>query len=197
MAMNIAEEKPWVQEAQAELVDGLKARSEAAWTALYDDNYQALFRYAVARTSNVTVAQDIAADVFSEAVKGIGSYEARGKPILAWLYRIARNLVADHFTALRRKGGQPLSDIESSGGLDMADPGADPALHVQRLDVRNALGVIKDSHREVIILHYYLGLTLPETASLLGRKERAVYSLHERAIEALRRQFQETSRATE
>ncbi len=196
MAMTIVEERRGILPAQIELVDALKARSEAAWSALYDEHYPAVFRYVMARTSDVTTAQDIAADVFSEAVKGIGSYHARGKPILAWLYRIARNLVADHFNALRRKGADPLSSL-SPAQSDVADPGADPASHVHRLDVRGALAGIKDSHREVLILRYYLGLTLPEVARLLGKKERAVYSLHERAVDSLRRQLQENTNGTE
>ena len=181
---------------EASLVGALKNRVPEAWAALYDEHSPALFRYVLVRTSDTSAAEDLAATVFLEALKGIDSYHYRGKPVLAWLYRIARNLVSDHFSSVRRKQGQPLSTVRehvlSGSGASphavgsSALPG-DPAGDVHLLDMRNALLRLKDAHREVLALHYYLGLSLPEVARVLGKKERAVYSLHARAIEALRK----------
>jgi RNA polymerase sigma factor (sigma-70 family) len=57
---------------------------------------------------------------------------------------------------------------------------------VDRLDLRDAINHLKLGQREVIVLHYYLGLTIPDAAVFLGKRERAVYSLHERAVAKLR-----------
>jgi RNA polymerase sigma-70 factor (ECF subfamily) len=186
--MSIAEDSSSLLLQEAGLVDRLKQRSNPAWAALYDDHYTPLYRYVFARTSDATVAADLASDTFSEALKSIDSYQHRGKPILAWLYRIAHNLVANHFRQQKRTAAEPIGAIPADSAK-LADAGGDPSAKISGVDVRQALGGIKGSHREIIILHYYLGLTLPETAQLLGKKERAVYSLHERAIIALRREI--------
>ena len=188
---------------EALLVEGLKARSAAAWTALYDEHQAALYRYVRIRTGDASVAEDVTAQVFEEAIKGIRTYRHQGKPLLAWLYRIARNRVSDHFKQARRTQAQPLSatrELVTSGagasmtGRETSRRSEDPGADVHLLDLRNALLRLKEAHREILVLHYYVGLSLPEVAVMLGKKERAVYSLHARAIEALRRQIEEISR---
>lgn len=188
-------EEQW-SDGEASLVAGLKDRDAAAWTALYDEHHPAVFRYIQVRTGNSPAAEDLAAQVFLEAIKGIRTYRYRGTPVLAWLYRIARNVVSDHFKALRRGQAQPLNEILEpvASGVGGSRPSAataswseDPAAEAHLLDVRNAMLKLKDTHREVLVLHYYVGLPLPEVALMLGKRERAVYSLHARAIEALRR----------
>jgi RNA polymerase sigma-70 factor (ECF subfamily) len=178
----------------ARLVDELKQRSNDAWAYLYDTHFPSLYRYVFARSSDARLSEDLAADVFLEALKGIDRFEHRGKPIIAWLYRIAHNLVADHFAG--RRPVRPMSEVaggDSTSAGQLIGAGipkvTDPALAVSAIDVREAMTHVKDEHREVIALHYYAGLTIPEIAFMWGKKERAVYSLHERALESLRRKM--------
>jgi RNA polymerase sigma-70 factor (ECF subfamily) len=188
---------------EASVVEDLKSRDASAWTTLYDYHHAALFRYVRVRTGDALVAEDLTAQVFEQAIKGIAGYRYQGKPVIAWLYRIARNLVSDHLKQNRRNETQPLSATRepamsgaliASTGRQASLRSGDPAGDVHLLDLRNALLRLKDAHREVLALHYYVGLPLPEVAAVLGKKERAVYSLHARAIEALRRRVDEISR---
>jgi RNA polymerase sigma-70 factor (ECF subfamily) len=194
-------------EDEAVLVTALKDGSEQAWTQVYDQHYRPIYRYALARTSDPTAAEDLAATVFLEALKGIGSYSYRGRPLLAWLYRIARNVVSDHHKAqrrarrtiegvptrvlslLRRRGDAGAEPPEAMGRVEAPSDG-DPSASIERLDVQEALRHLPESQREVIVLRYYVGLTTPQTAAVLGKKERAVYSMQARAIEALRRRLE-------
>lgn len=186
----------------ARLVDELKRRSSDAWAQLYDEHFPSLYRYVFARSSDPRLSEDLAADVFVEALKGIDRFHYRGKPIIAWLYRIARNRVADHFAG--RKPVHPMSEVVvgDPGGTDRligaGSPGVtDPSLAVGALDLRAAMGRLKDEHRDVIALHYYAGLTIPEIAAMWDKKERAVYSLHERALESLCRKMRAGEARTE
>ena len=81
---------------EAALVELAKAGSAEAWTEIYNAHYPTLFRYIKARTFNDRTAEDLTSAVFLGALKGIGSYRYQGRPLLAWLYRIARNVVASH-----------------------------------------------------------------------------------------------------
>ena len=173
-------------ELEEDLVRLARARSTEAWTQIYEVNHPKLFRYVLARVGDQQTAEDLTASVFVEALKGINSYVSRGRPLLAWLYSIARNVVNYHHRSLfRRKASQRAWDRVPS--TEWVNEMSDPASAVERWDLREAISHLSSEQREVIILRYFVGLTTPEVAGVVGKHERAVYSLHTRAIKALRR----------
>jgi len=203
----VAESEPY----EAELIRRAKARSPEAWTEIYTSHYAAIFRYAKARVFDETTAEDIASAVFLGALKGIDSYHYRGRPLLAWLYRIARNVVASYQRELLVPRGEgqkrsldlaqrviwhlmrrPRRDDVQAAGQDLietvSDEG-DPAMMVDRLDLRDALANLPAMQREVVILRFLVGLSAQEVAEVIGKKPAAVYSLQARAILALREQL--------
>lgn len=192
---------------EADLVRRAKARSQEAWTEIYERSHPKLFRYVMARVGDRDLAEDLTATVFLEALKSIDSYTSRGRPLLAWLYRIARNVVNYHHRSRSRKessqallvaptrvlsqflSARRLSNLSTSGmpPTGEASEAADPASIVERWDLREAIGHLSGDQREVVVLRYFVGLTTPEVARVLGKHERAVYSLQTRAIKSLRR----------
>src|SRR3990172_8270761 len=203
----VAESEPY----EAELIRRAKARSPEAWTEIYTSHYGAVFRYAKARVFDETTAEDIASAVFVGALKGIDSYHYSGRPLLAWLYRIARNVVASYQRELLVPRGEgqkrsldlaqrviwhlmrrPRRDDVQAAGQDLietvSDEG-DPAMMVDRLDLRDALANPPPVQREVGVLRFLVGLSAQEVAEVIGKKPAAVYSLQARAILALREQL--------
>ena len=174
------------QDAEASLVQRAKERLPSAWVEIYDAYYQKLFRYCYARTGDSGVAAELASHVYLEALEGIDRYVYRGRPLLAWLYRIARNLVSDYL-AKRQREAQALAQAAST--LEPHYPG--PAASVDdRRDLEAALRHLTDDQQQVIALRYYAGLSTAEIGQAMGRSERAVYSLEVRALAALRRLFE-------
>ncbi len=199
-----------VEPYEAELVGRAKARSPSAWTEIYSAHYAAIYRYAKARVFDEATAEDLSSAVFLAALKGIDSYRYNGRPLLAWLYRIARNVVASH---QRKVLGGRADRLRQ--GLDLprrviwhlmraqrheARPGdqdltrsasgeGDPAMMVDRLDLRDALAKLPASHREIVILRFLVGLSAQEVAAVTGKRPAAVYSLQARAILVLREQL--------
>jgi RNA polymerase sigma-70 factor (ECF subfamily) len=181
---------------EAALVEGARVRDPAAWTTIYDRHYQPLYRYIHARVFDGDTAADLASSVFVAAINSIGSYKYTGRPILAWLYRIARNTVADHQRrALGRRGLEsvvaPVRTV--SGILRREQPGrAVPATQWQpdgmaeRLDLHRAVAALPESQRELLILRFLVGMSTEEIAGILGKERAAIYSLHARAITSLR-----------
>ena len=170
-------------DAEALLVQRAKERSPSAWSEIYDTSYRKLFRYCYARTSNEGTAAELASQAFLEALRSIDRYVYRGRPLLAWLYRIARNVVSDHLNKQRREA-QALQDAGVL--LEPHDPG--PASEVgDRQDVLEALQHLTDDQQQIVALRYYSGFTTTEIAQAMGRSEQAVYSLEVRALAALRR----------
>jgi RNA polymerase sigma-70 factor (ECF subfamily) len=175
-----------IPSSEAELVRRAKLRDPQVWAAWHDENYALIFRYALARLRNREEAEDLASMVFLEAIKSIGGYTYRGRPVLAWFYGIARNLVSKR---LRERGRQQVWGRDEADEGPMAD--SHEAAVVDRLWLLSVLGSLKDEHREVLILRYVLQLPTPEIARVLGKQESAVYSLQARAVQALRRTVDE------
>lgn len=189
---------------EAVLVQRAKAGDSTAWEEIYGLYHRPVFRYFLGRLGDVHLSEDLAATVFLQAVKGIDSFVYKGAPLLTWLYRIARNIAADHYRSelgrhpagsggirtripsffrSRFGDGEP---VEETVGAD--DPGG-AGINVERLDLKDALKHLDESQREIIALHYYAGFSLREVARMLGMNERKVYSVQARALVELRRQL--------
>ena len=78
-------------------------RDPEVLTLIYEDNFDRIFRYVALKIGDRMEAEDIAQQVFLNALKSISSYKNRGVPFTAWLYRIAHNQVVDY---LRKKKKQ-------------------------------------------------------------------------------------------
>jgi RNA polymerase sigma-70 factor (ECF subfamily) len=68
---------------------------EEAFSLLYQRYVNKIYNYIYYRTGSATDAEDLTARVFYRALSHIQSYQPRGVPFSAWLYRIAHNLVAN------------------------------------------------------------------------------------------------------
>ncbi|HEX5480002.1 MAG TPA: sigma-70 family RNA polymerase sigma factor [Dehalococcoidia bacterium] len=160
------------------LAEGLRALAQDAWAKLYDRHYAQLWRYLYARTGDRDAADDLATHTFAEALASIARYRYTGTPILAWLYRIARNLAGKHRRQQRHEA--PVS-AEPAGGA--------PDDLLDSIALAEALRTLTEDQREVIALRYFAGYSTAEIAAAMGKGESAVYSLEARAIAALRREL--------
>jgi RNA polymerase sigma-70 factor (ECF subfamily) len=87
---------------------------------LYDRHVDRVYAYVSRRVRSRAAAEDITSAVFEQALANLLSFEFRGAPFVAWLFRIAANALTDHW---RREGPRPLmtsgcspSTIRLSGG---------------------------------------------------------------------------------
>ena len=167
---------------EAELLARAKARDPEVWARWHDELYPFVYRYAYSRLRSREDAEDIASQVFIEAIKGIQRYDSRGRPILAWFYGIAHNLVSRRF----REGSHTTSLLEVEA---VHSPRNEETL-VESLQVRMAMDRLKPEHKEVLTLRFLLDLPTKQVAGMIGKTEAATYSLQVRAMEALRRELQ-------
>jgi RNA polymerase sigma-70 factor (ECF subfamily) len=167
---------------EAEEVRRAKQRDSLVWAAWHDAYYPLIYRYAFVRLANPEDAEDVTSQVFLEALKGIHRYEFRGRPIVAWLYGIAHNLVQHRRQELARRP-KPIELSEGGAEALLDNSEATDA----KLLVWSVLEMLKDEHREILVLRYLLDFPAKEVAAILGKTEQAVYSLQLRALDAARR----------
>lgn len=150
----------------------------AAFGELYDRYVDQIYHYVVRRVGDVELAEDITAAVWEHALAAVGRYEDRGLPFVAWLYRIAGNLVANHYRRARLRRLVPFLGQVSA---------PDSTLEVdERTMVRDALRELSPADQEVLSLHYYAGLAPEEMAVTLGCSVTVVHKRLQRARERLR-----------
>lgn len=166
--------------AMAETVAALAAHDPAAWQNLFDEYYRKMYSFAYVRTGNTTAAEDIAADVFIAAAKGITTYKPSGAPFASWLYRIARNLTADYLEQRRKRPTVALDSIDVASNA--WDAGVDDAT-----DIARALTHLTKEQQEVIVLRFFNDCSLQEAAATMGKNVGAIKLLQHRALAALRR----------
>ena len=136
-----------------------------------------VYRYVAMIVRDHHEAEDVTQQVFAKLIGCLSCYEDRGAPFLSWLLRLARNVAIDH---LRARRAIPVADLpEHASNADGSD--------LDRLrTLRNALGLLPEDQREIIVLRHVAGLAPGEIAARLRRTEAAVHGLHHRGRRALR-----------
>jgi RNA polymerase sigma-70 factor, ECF subfamily len=163
-------------------IAALAAHDPGAWQQLFDEYYRKMYSFAYVRTGDTTAAEDIAAEVFIAAAKGIATYKPTGAPFASWLYRIARNLTADHLERLRRRPAVSLDTVELASNA--WDAGIDDAT-----DIAQALTHLTKEQQEVIVLRFFNDCSLQDAAEAMGKNVGAIKLLQHRALAAMRRQM--------
>lgn len=172
-------------QADAELVRRAKDGDESALVEIYNQCQAPVYRYIYYRVGDAALAEELAAEVFVRLVGKIGTFREQGRPILAWLYAIAHNLVADHQRRQGRFAHFPLDEEMA------ADEEGQPSRVAENREVwahlRAALESLTEPQRQVILLKFLEAHSNAEVATILGKDEGSVKSLQHRALAALRR----------
>ena len=150
-------------------------REQDDFEALFRNHYAEIVRYLAARLGSREDALDLASDVFAEAWRRVPGLQWRGRPVRAWLYRVAANMAADE---LKRRGRlAPLPDEVETRDESEAVP--------DRLALASALRELTAEQQLVVHLRLVEGLPFAEVAPVLGRSVGACQMLLLRAGRAL------------
>ncbi len=167
------------------LVRRLQERDDEAWTGLYDEFFNRVYRYIRLRVGDRAEAEDLTEQVFLKALQSVSSYRWRGRPFSAWLFRIAHNQVVDHVRKTRHRRTVPLDESLP------ATSAADPVLLAEQRSILGQLaqsvGQLTGAQRAVIELRFAGELSTAETAQVLGKSPGAVKALQHSALVALRK----------
>jgi RNA polymerase sigma-70 factor (ECF subfamily) len=172
---------------EARLVARAIKRDATAFGCLYESHLERIYRYVYYRVGSESEAEDLCEHVFLKAWEAIDRYEPRGAPFAAWLYRLAHNLVIDHYRG--RHPSMPIEDV-----IEAEEPGADVLVSVESQleaeEVRAALQKLNPEHQQLIVLRFIEGLSHAEVAQLIGKSEGATRVIQHRALQALAKVLQ-------
>jgi RNA polymerase sigma-70 factor (ECF subfamily) len=169
---------------EVKLIQQAKQGDPAAFAEIYEQCQPAIYRYIFYQVGDAASAEDLTSEVFVRLVDKIDRFTYRGRPLLAWLYTIARNLVTDH--RRRVKLSQPL-ELEKQLIADTVDVEETIEDKLAHRRVSAAIARLTEEQRQVILLRFVEGLDNDSTALILGKSVNAVKALQHRALAALRR----------
>jgi RNA polymerase sigma-70 factor (ECF subfamily) len=174
------------------LVHRAKQGDQSAFVAIYEQYQPSIYTYIFYRVGDGMLADDLTADVFVRLVDKIRSFTPGERPLLAWLYTIAHNLVVDHYRHNGRTHCLPLDEMSENLAADEASQPAQTAeQHLTQDWLRESLRRLTEAQRQVILLKFVEGKSNAEVAALLGKDEGAIKSLQHRALAALSRALEE------
>lgn len=174
--------QPSVDEAVGRAQEG----DAAAFAVLYEDYYDRIFRYVSFKTGNSLEAEDITAEVFVKMLESIDSFRWQGYQFSSWLFRIAHNLIVDHFRKRGRRHIVALDDAPAAATEYNPDLDRKLDVDMSMVPVQEAMKDLTDLQREVISLRFAAGLSVAETARAVGKKGNAVKALQHAGIKKLR-----------
>lgn len=159
----------------------------SAFSDLYRQHVKPVYRYIIARVSNVSDAQDLTSQTFLTALESLPNYRGQGA-FGAWLMGIARHKVMDHY---RQVLPHPEFDLEEADDVmdDEIRPDEAVSHRLQLERVAAKLDVIAPDRAEAIRLRIFGNLSVTEVAQAMGKQEPAVRMLIHRGLRDLQEQL--------
>lgn len=185
-----AQVEPGPDDAELERVRALLTLAQQgdgeAFATIYERYVDTVYRYVYYRVGSHHVAEDLTSETFVRALRRLDSYTWTGRDIAAWFVTIARNLVVDHVKSSRYRLEVTTGDMLDG---DERAPSTEAEV-LERLRDERLLAAMRDlkpDQQECLSLRFLQGLSLAETAEVMGRSAGAVKQLQLRAVRSLNR----------
>ncbi len=178
------------EESSAEVLLIAQARRDpSAFGVLYERYIDRIYAYIYHRVGNVQEAEDLTARTFYRALDNLESYEDRGAPFAAWLFRIAHNLMANWHRDRSRRRFLSLDRLWGhSTGQDS------PERQVEQAETHEALwsaiSRLPEERRNLLLWKFGSQMSNLEIGELMDKSESAIKSLYFRTLAALRQDLE-------
>lgn len=176
------------------LISRIQTGDREALATLYERYLPSVWRYVYSRLGGDEAAsRDVVSETFLAMVQNIGRLDAPPANVAKWLTGVARHKLADHW---RRPDAQV-----SARDTELPERQVDPSEAMDASEMRQAVGQamdrMDDLQRLALEWKYLDGLTVREMAARLGRTEKAIEGILNRARVAFRAQYKRITRQTQ
>ncbi len=185
----------------AELVARLQQRDGEAVGLLLQQYAHRLYNYAYYHSGDHHLAEDIVSETFTRIIEKVGGYVQREVPFKAWVFRIAHNLLVDHFRQRNRHKAVSLEAVDWDNSLIVnppsdwgaADGGEMAEQLAEREELQQAIVALPEDQRAVFVLRFVEGFELEQVSTMLEKSVAAIKSLQYRAVRNLRQALDEAN----
>ena len=168
-------------------------RDPARFEALYRKYLAQVYSYAYYELGDHHEAEDATERTFLAALANLHRFDERARPadgegastFKVWLFRIARNVVANERRAVRRHPATALDETTAAIVADPLDVEGDAVRRDEAAAAWAAVGRLPGDRRRAIVLRFVDEMSTAEIAGVLGRSEGAVRVLIHRALRSV------------
>ena len=169
------------------VVKRAKEGDKSAFEQLYNEYFAPLNRYIIIRVGDVSDAEDLTQLVFIKFYKNLVNWQDKGYQPSAYLFTIARSVIADYYRSKGRKGSK-LSNSEEVLAL-ISDSSQNPHQDViESEEIRTLYQNLKklpEKYQEVLMLRYIENLSSKEISQVINKSDVATRKMLSRAVSAL------------
>jgi len=170
--------------AEDELLAQARRGNQNAMMRIYESYFPPIYNFIRLRVDDPSLAEDLASDVFLKLVDALRGRNAPHHSLRGWLFRVARNVLHDHYGKNQQLTTETLEEWVIASGDTDPEVQFMHTLNIER--TRQALRMLAPDQQEVLILRFGQSLSLQETADIMGRQISAIKSLQFRAVNTLR-----------
>lgn len=169
---------------EAQIIERCQKGELDKFALLYDGYAKKIYTFIYFKTMHRETAEDLTSETFLKALENIRRFDANKGFFTAWLYRIARNTVIDHYRT--RKTAFNVDDCwDITDNRDFAEDFANR----EALDkVKSCLSALGAKQREIITLRVWGGLTYQEIAEITGASEASLKMSVSRTLSKIRKE---------
>ena len=166
------------------LLERARAYDADALGELYDQYAPLIYAYLYRRVHDAQLAEDLTGEAFVRVLQAIQSEKFWHTSFRGWLYRIAHNLLVDHY---RKQPPVPMLALDEQLVAAQGDPDSALAEKLSRQGLLAAISQLTLNQQQVLVLRFGEQLAAREVAEIMGKSVGAVEVLQHRALTALRR----------
>lgn len=163
-----------------------------AFGPLYDRYYARVYTYLYRRCGHDTLAEDLTADTFLKAMRGMPSYKNGKAPFLGWLYRIAHNCLISHY---RKEKVRELFGINQRKDKEIGSPAKPNTIQAMDMDIAghrisDLISLLNSRDQFILSLRYFEDVSIKDIAAIMGTSVTAARTNLHRALQRLRTKIQ-------
>lgn len=164
-----------------ELIKQAQHGDPHAFGDLYEIHAPAIYRYLFAHLDNSMDAEDLTGEVFLKAWQSLPKYTERGVPFLAFLFRIAHNLLVDHYRQNNRLEPKSTDDMDGYKDDECVEPVDLISSQMEHQQILKVLSRLNTDYQSVLTLRFISELSPEETAQVMNRSVGAIRVLQHRS----------------
>jgi RNA polymerase sigma-70 factor (ECF subfamily) len=154
-----------------------------AMTLIFERYHKRLFNFFFQMLKDKDACDDMTQTVFYKALRYRGSY--KGGQFVSWIFRIARNVFADHYQKHKNTHHLDLENVVVAS--DEKKDAEDNVAHLQ-----SVLKILKPEEKELIVMNRLQGIKYTQLAEIFETNEGAIKVKVHRIIKKLRTVYFET-----
>ncbi len=157
---------------------------------IYNLYSKKVMSYIRSRITSQSIAEDLHSEVFLKVCAKIDDFDESKSSVSTWVYTITRNTVIDYFRTNRAtcEIDENIGFMcDSADSTDTAEVFSGIESKEELEELAKALERLSERERDIIILHYYSGITLKEVGEKLGCSYSTVRLTHNNALMKLKK----------